>query len=167
MNNLNLKNIAENLLDTFIEAGSVAKKISKDGVKITIKDDNSPVTNGDIAVDKMLRQKISTLTEDIPIISEETVDLKVKNVNKNFWLIDPIDGTKDYIKKGDEYTLNACLVIDLKPALGLVYAPEKDRLFYSYGKGMAFEICNGKKMILNCSKNCLLYTSELPTILLV
>ncbi len=152
MNNLNLKNIAENLLDTFIEAGSVAKKISKDGVKITIKDDNSPVTNGDIAVDKMLRQKISTLTEDIPIISEETVDLKVKNVNKNFWLIDPIDGTKDYIKKGDEYTLNACLVIDLKPALGLVYAPEKDRLFYSYGKGMAFEICNGKKMILNCSK---------------
>ena len=43
-------------------------------------------------------------------------------------------------------------MIDLKPALGLVYAPEKDRLFYSYGKGMAFEICNGKKMILNCSK---------------
>ena len=152
MNNLNLKNIAENLLDTFIEAGSVAKKISKEGVKITIKDDNSPVTNGDIAVDKMLRGKISTLTKDIPIISEETVDLKVKNINKNFWLIDPIDGTKGYIKKGDEYTLNACLVINLEPALGVVYAPEKDRLFYSYGKGLAFEICNGKKMILNCSK---------------
>jgi len=78
--------------------------------------------------------------------------LNVKNEDKTFWLIDPIDGTKDYIKKKDEYTLNAALIIDLKPALGIVYAPAKDRLFYSYGKNLAFEINNGKKVDLNCKK---------------
>ena len=104
MNNLNLKNITEELLDTFLEAGKIAKEISRQGVKITIKTDKSPVTDGDIAVDQRLRDKIANLTPDIPIISEETVNIEVKNKNKTFWLIDPIDGTKEYIKKRDEYT---------------------------------------------------------------
>ena len=152
MNNLNFKNIVEELLNTFLEAGKVAKEISRRGVKITIKADKSPVTDGDLTVDKLLRAKISNLTPDIPIISEETVNVEVKNQNKNFWLIDPIDGTKDYIKKKDEYTLNAALITNLKPAVGIIYAPEKDRLFFSYGKDLAFEINSGKKTTLNCKK---------------
>ena len=152
MNNLNLKNIAESLIDTFLKAGKIAKEISNRGVKITIKPDKSPVTDGDLAVDELLRTKIKSLTPNIPIVSEESVNLKTKNEEKNFWLIDPIDGTRDYIKKKDEYTLNAALIIDLKPALGVIYAPAKDRLFYSYGKGFAFEINNGKKMNLSCKK---------------
>ena len=127
LNNLNLKNIVEALLDTFLEAGKIAKETSRRGVKITIKADKTPVTDGDLAVDKLLNEKISNLTPKIPIISEETVDLGVKNKNETFWLIDPIDGTRDYIKKWDEYTLNAALIVNLKPAAGIVYAPEKDR----------------------------------------
>ena len=134
MNNIKLKNTIENLLDTFLEAGKIAKKISEKGVKITIKPDKSPVTDGDLLVDKILRKKIKNLTPYIPIISEETVNLNIENKHKDFWLIDPIDGTKDYIKKKDEYTLNAALIIDLKPAGSIVYAPAKDRLFFSYGK---------------------------------
>ncbi len=152
MNNLDKKKIVENLLDTFLEAGKVAKEISKQGVKITIKPDKTPVTDGDIAVDELLRNKISHLTPNIPIISEETVNLNIKNKHKTFWLIDPIDGTKDYISKKQEYTLNACLIIDLEPAIGVVYAPEKNRLFYSYDKGSAFEINQGKKIKLDCKK---------------
>ena len=152
MDNLNLKNIAENLIETFLKAGEIAKEISHQGVKITFKSDKSPVTDGDLAVDKLLRTKIKSLTLNIPIVSEETVDLNIKNEDKTFWLIDPIDGTRDYIKKKDEYTLNAALIIDLKPALGVVYAPAKNRLFFSYGKGLAFEIYNGKKKDLNCRK---------------
>jgi len=94
LNNLNLKNITENLLETFLEAGKIAKEISHRGVKITIKPDKSPVTDGDLAVDQILRRKIENLTPNIPIISEETVDLKEINKNQTFWLIDPIDGTK-------------------------------------------------------------------------
>jgi len=152
LNNLNLKNTAENLIDAFLSAGRIAKEISKQGVKITIKKDKSPVTDGDLAVDKILKTKIKTLTPDIHIISEESADINVENKNKNFWLIDPIDGTRDYINKRDEYTLNAALIINLKPALGIVYAPAKKRLFFSYGKNLAFEINNGKKTSLNCKK---------------
>ena len=152
MNNVNLKNTAENLIDTFLQAGKIAKEISRRGVKITIKPDKSPVTDGDLAVDKLLGSKIKSVTPNIPIISEETVNLNIKNEDETFWLIDPIDGTKEYIKKKDEYTLNAALIINLKPAIGIVYAPEKNRLFFSYGKGLAFEINNGKKLVLNCKK---------------
>jgi len=152
LNNLDLKKTTEDLLDTFLKAGKIAKEISQKGVKITIKSDKTPVTDGDLAVDELLRSKIKILTPNINIISEETVNLKIKNKEKTFWLIDPIDGTKDYIKKNDEYTLNAALIINLKPAIGIVYAPAKNRLFFSYGKNCAFEINNGKKIILNCKK---------------
>tara|TARA_Y100000590_G_scaffold2831_1_gene3741 strand:+ start:2493 stop:3269 length:777 start_codon:yes stop_codon:yes gene_type:complete len=152
LNSLNLKNLTEQLLSSFIEAGKIARKISDEGVKITIKSDKSPVTNGDIEVNRILVERIKNLTPDIPIISEETVNLEKKNKNKNFWLIDPIDGTRDYIKKRDEYTLNAALIINLKPEIGIIYAPKKERLFFSYGTGLAFELSNGKKSQLKCKK---------------
>ena len=152
MNNINLKTTAEDLIDTFLEAGKIAKEISQKGAKITIKADKSPVTDGDLIVDKLLTSKIKDLTPKIPIISEETINLNIKNKHKTFWLIDPIDGTRDYIKKRDEYTLNAALIIDLKPALGVIYAPAKNRLFFSYGKNFAFEINNENKVNLNCKK---------------
>jgi len=152
LNNLNLKNITEQLLDAFIEAGDASKKINKRGLKITIKADKTPVTDGDLEVDRILRNKINNLTPDVKIISEETVNINEKNKNKTFWLVDPIDGTKEYIKGKDEYTLNAALVVNLKPVLGIVSAPKKERIFFSYGKGYAFEIAKGKRNILNCKK---------------
>ena len=152
MNNLNLKNIAENLIDTFLKAGKLAKEISHRGVKITIKADKSPVTDGDLAVNELLCNKIKSLTPNIPIISEETVNFDIKKEDKTFWLIDPIDGTREYIKKKDEYTLNAALIMNLKPGVGIVYAPAKNRLFFSHGKNLAFEINNGNKMVLDCKK---------------
>ena len=154
MSKLNLQNIAEDLIGTFLKAGKIAKEISQRGVKITIKSDNSPVTDGDLAVDKILNEKLKKITPNIPVISEETINFSNElNKNyKNFWLVDPIDGTRDYIKKKDEYTLNAALIINLKPAIGIIYAPAKDRLFYSYGKDSAFEINDGGKIRLNCNK---------------
>jgi len=151
LNNINLKNTAEGLLDTFYEAGKIAKKISERGVKVTIKADKSPVTDGDLAVDEILREKIQSLTPNVTIISEETVNNN-DNKNQNFWLVDPIDGTKDYIKKRDEYTLNAALIINSKPAIGIVYAPAKDRLFFSYGENNSYEINSGKTTRLICEK---------------
>ena len=152
MNNVNLKAITENLLDTFLEAGKIAREICEKGVKITIKSDKSPVTDGDLIVDKILKDKIKNLTPDLLVVSEETVNLKIQNKEKNFWLIDPIDGTRDYINKRDEYTLNAALILNLEPAIGIIYAPAKDRLFFSYGKNLAYEINDKKTTQLNCKK---------------
>ncbi len=72
---------------------------------------------------------------------------------KNFWLVDPIDGTYDYINNLEEFTINAGLIINNKPAAGLIYAPAKKRMFYSYGEGNAFELSNGNTIKLNEKAN--------------
>ena len=133
------KEIAEGLIKTTELAGNRSIELQKNGLKIITKPDNTPVSNGDLEVNKILTEKIKQLTPNIPIVSEETVDLKKKNKLNTFWLIDPIDGTKEYIAGKDEYTLNAGLIIDNLPAIGLVGVPKKKRLFYSYGYGNAFE----------------------------
>jgi 3'(2'), 5'-bisphosphate nucleotidase len=125
MNKEELKKIAINLIEPFNAAGKESIDLYNQGLKIEIKEDNSPVSNGDLKVNEIITKKIKELTPNIPIISEETVDIKIKNTAKVFWLIDPIDGTKEYIAGKDEYTLNAALVIDTAPVLGLVGAPKK------------------------------------------
>ena len=155
MNKKELKTIAENLIDTFHFAGKESIKLYNEGLKIEIKDDNSPVSNGDLSVNDLITKKILELTPNIPIISEETVDLKIKNKEKIFWLIDPIDGTREYIAGKDEYTLNAALIIDKIPNIGLVGAPKKKQLFYSYGINDSYLIENNKKIKNNCSKKTL------------
>ena len=137
MNKAELKKIAEGLIDTFIKAGDETIKLYNEGLKIEIKEDGSPVSNGDLKADDLISKKISSLTPNIPIISEETVNLNKKNKSKIFWLIDPIDGTKEYIAGKDEYTLNAALVIDTVPVLGIVGVPKKKRLFFSYSPGQS------------------------------
>ena len=67
-------------------------------------------------------------------------------------MIDPIDGTKEYISGQDEYTVNAALVLNKVPTIGLLGAPKKNRLFYAYGKNNSYMIENGKTINLNCSK---------------
>ncbi len=152
MNITELEDLAESLLETFLSAGQRAIELRNNGLKITMKSDNSPVTNGDLEVDKLLREKIIQSTPNIPLISEETANLNNNKKYKNFWLIDPIDGTKEYIDNKDEFTLNASLIIDLEPVIGVIYAPAKKRLFYSYGNGYSFEKFEQKKIPLICKK---------------
>ena len=152
MNKSELKNIAENLIKTFNLAGQESIDLFAKGLKIETKEDNSPVSNGDLRVNEMIVNKILELTPNIPIVSEETVNLKIKNKEKIFWLIDPIDGTKEYIAGKNEYTLNAALIIDKVPNIGLVGVPKKKQLFYSYGTGDSYLIENNKKIYNNCSK---------------
>jgi 3'(2'), 5'-bisphosphate nucleotidase len=152
MKSSELKDISESLIDTFNDAGRQSIDLYKKGLQIEIKEDKSPVSNGDLKVNELITNKIKNLTPNIPIVSEETVDLNKKNEAKIFWLIDPIDGTKEYIAGKDEYTLNAALVIDTIPVLGLVGVPKKNRLFYSYGPGESYLIENNKTQKINCKK---------------
>ena len=152
MKKLKLKEIAENLIETFQFAGKESIRLFKEGLKIEIKEDNSPVSNGDLRVNELITKKIYELTPSIPIVSEETVDLGKKNTSKIFWLIDPIDGTKEYIAGKDEFTLNAALIINTVPVLGLVGVPKKNRLFFTYGPGESYLIEQSKIIKLNCKK---------------
>ena len=152
MTQIDLKSIITKLIPTFNEAGELSVNLQREGLKITIKEDNSPVTNGDIAVNDIITRKILELTPDIPIISEETVKKDFKNTNKIFWLIDPIDGTKEYIAGKDEFTLNAALVVNQIPVISLVGVPKKNRMNYTYGKNESYLIENGKTEKINCKK---------------
>ena len=153
MNKNEIKKIVVELIQTFLNAGKVSLDLRKQGLIKKIKSDNTPVSNGDLEVNKILIKKISELTPDIPIISEEASENKSMNDLENFWLIDPIDGTYDYINDLDEFTINAGLIIQKKPAAGLIYAPAKKRMFYSYGDNLSFELINGEPTKLDHSKN--------------
>ncbi len=147
-----LKSISEKLIDTFNDAGRMSIDLYEKGLKIKVKEDKTPVSNGDLEVNKLITNKIKELTPNFPIVSEETVNLKKKNKSKVFWLIDPIDGTKEYIAGKDEYTLNAALVIDTIPVLGVVGVPKKKRLFYTYGPGESYVIEEEKTRKISCKK---------------
>ena len=151
MTEIDIKKIIENLVDVFLFAGKISLELREKGLIEKIKSDNTPVTNGDIEVNNIITKKIIELTPNIPIISEETSDNKSIKDLKDFWLIDPIDGTYDYINNLDEFTINAGLIINKQPAAGLIYAPAKKRMFYSYGNDLAFELINGKQVKLEKS----------------
>jgi 3'(2'), 5'-bisphosphate nucleotidase len=153
MNKINFKEIVENLIDIFLYAGKISLDLRKEGLIKKIKLDNTPVSNGDLEVNKIITKKIADLTPDIPIVSEETADNKSISDLKDFWLVDPIDGTYDYINGLDEFTINAGLIINKKPVAGLIYAPAKKRMFYSFGEELAFELFNNEVIQLKCSKN--------------
>ena len=146
---MDIKTIIEKLIDPFLKAGDLSISLREKGLKKEIKSDNTPVSNGDLEVNKFITKKISEITPDIPIVSEETSDNKDNTKLKDFWLVDPIDGTYDYINDLDEFTINAGLIINNKPVAGLIYAPAKKRMFYSYGVGNAFELTDGKTINLS------------------
>ena len=152
MQKIDIKKIIEDLIETFLNAGKISLELRKKGLTTEMKSDNTPVTNGDLEVNKIISKKINELTPDIQIISEETSYNKNNNL-KNFWLIDPIDGTNSYINNLEEFTINAGLILEQKPVAGLIFAPAKNRMFYSYGENLAFELIDGKPVKLSCSKD--------------
>ena len=152
MNLEEAKRIVNSLIDTFILSGNVSLDLRNKGLKKKIKSDNTPVTNGDIEVNNLLINKISNLTPNIKIVSEENLTNKENKNLKDFWLIDPIDGTYDYISGKDEFTINAALILNRKPVAGIINAPDKNRLFYSFGLSNSFELSNKSKTELTCKK---------------
>ena len=146
------KKIVDNLIDVFLKEGETSLELRNKGLNKETKSDNTPVTNADIEVNNILINKIKEITPEIPIVSEESSENKESKNLRTFWLIDPIDGTYDYIHGKDEFTINAGLIIENKAELGIINAPAKKRLFYSYSLGSCFELNENRKIILNCKK---------------
>ena len=169
MNTEEAKKITLSLIDTFNEASQIALDLRKAGLTKEIKPDNTPVSNADIEVNKILTSKIQEITPNIAIVSEESVAHKSDKNLKNFWLIDPIDGTRDYINNRDEFTLNAALILNKKPSIGIITAPAKKRVFYSYGLSNSYELINNQEIsLINKKKDyekltAVSYSSELKS----
>lgn len=115
------------------DAGAAIMKIYSQPFEVEQKDDNSPLTLADRESNNIILEGLQKYYPDIPYISEETKQTPYE-VRKNweyFWLIDPLDGTKEFIKKNDEFTVNIALIHDGVPELGVVYLPVKDILYYA------------------------------------
>lgn len=115
------------------DAGAAIMKIYSQPFEVEQKDDNSPLTMADRESNKIILEGLQKYYPDIPYISEETKQLSYEDRKdwEYFWLIDPLDGTKEFIKKNDEFTVNVALIHNGVPELGVVYLPVKDILYYA------------------------------------
>ena len=95
MNKIDYKEICYSLIDTFLFAGKKSVEMRNKGLKTEYKEDNTPVTNGDIEVNKILSDKLTKTTPNIPLVSEDSTKNKTNNNLTAVWLIAPIDGTYD------------------------------------------------------------------------
>ena len=119
----------ESVIDTIIEAGERVREIYESDFEVSKKDDNSPITKADLESNKMIRAALEKT--GIPILSEEDVDDKSRLNSDKIWIVDPLDGTTDFVNRTGEFTIMVGLVENHVPVMGLIYWPTKQKLYYA------------------------------------
>ena len=122
------------IIEAAKEAGDSVMEIYETDFKHSIKNDNSPLTKADIASNNIICKFLSDLTPEIPIVSEEniTTSFNKRLSYSQYWLVDPLDGTKEFINKNGEFTVNIALIENKKPIFGVVNAPAIGEIFWGY-----------------------------------
>lgn len=130
-------------------AGALIMSVYATDFTVRGKDDASPVTEADERAEALILEALVRLAPDIPIVAEEMVAAgKVPEVGRRFWLVDPLDGTKEFISRNGEFTVNIALVQDGTPILGVVFAPALERMFAGVaGQGAWVEDSSGRRAI--------------------
>tara|TARA_B100000953_G_scaffold293670_1_gene282464 strand:+ start:62 stop:901 length:840 start_codon:yes stop_codon:yes gene_type:complete len=149
-NTLSETNLA---IDAAVKAGKAVIEVYKNNFSFQVKDDNSPITEADIKSNMIIQEVLSTT--NIPILSEESVDNLARLKCEKIWIIDPLDGTSDFIEKGGEFTIMISLVQSGKPILGVIYWPTEDKLYVAQKNQGAYELFSGhwKKLNVNNISN--------------
>lgn len=128
-------------------AGDIIMAIYSQPFTVEYKGDESPLTAADKGAHEVIVQALAGLTPDIPVLSEESGPevMGLRHGWSRYWLVDPLDGTKEFVSRNGEFTVNIALIEDGKPLWGLVYAPVLNRLWYG-GKEMgAWRVADGKR----------------------
>ena len=125
-----LPQLLEGVVALCREAGRVVLEVYGTDFKVRGKEDLSPVTEADERAEALLLLGLRALTPDVPVVAEEAVAAgQVPAVPSGFWLVDPLDGTKEFISRNGEFTINVALIQAASPVLGVVYAPALDKLY--------------------------------------
>ncbi len=126
-------------------AGDVVLEVYGTEFSVDVKSDESPLTEADRRSNAVILDGLARLTPSIPIISEETRALPYEERRdwERFWLVDPLDGTKEFVKRNGEFTVNIALVRDGRPVLGVVYQPVGDHLYWAVEGGGAWRSSGG------------------------
>lgn len=123
-----------------IEAGAAIMEIYESGdMGVEAKSDDSPVTLADLAADKVIREGLAAAFPDVQVVTEESAESHGGAREDLFILVDPLDGTKEFVKRGGDFTVNIALIEKGAPVAGVVYAPAKGRLFQTLDGGGAVE----------------------------
>jgi 3'(2'), 5'-bisphosphate nucleotidase len=130
------------------EAGKVIMQVYKQDFEVEYKQDSSPLTLADKKANDIIEDGLNQLSVNLPILSEEGNDIPYEDRKhwEYFWLVDPLDGTKEFVKKNDEFTVNIALIHKDKPVLGVVYAPALDVCYWAKQGEGAFK--DGKTLPL-------------------
>ena len=142
----------EEIVEVAKEAGEAIMEIYQKDFDVEYKDDSSPLTEADKRAHAIIASRLGEMYPDIPILSEEgkSIPYHERKEWRSYWCVDPIDGTKEFIKKNDEFTVNIALIQEGEPILGVVYAPAVDELYYAKKGSGAF--LNGKPLPLERKK---------------
>ena len=157
------ENILLQLCNAAITAGNRVLDFYELDTEIIYKEDESPLTKADLDSNKILLSSISKITPNVPILSEEEfIEWDTRKNWETYWLIDPLDGTKEFIKKNDELTINIALIEYNQPVLGIIYAPAFGSLFFSKKNNGSYKIYtkNNLNTLKNSEKISVKYTNN-------
>ncbi len=148
----------QELVDIAEAAGKAIMDVySRNDPGTTLKDDRSPLTMADLLSERVIHEGLGKISPALPVISEEAggVPYEERKVWRSYWLVDPLDGTKEFIKRNGEFTVNIALIEDNEPVIGVVHAPAYGLTYYAKkGKG-AFRKEEGKGVTrINVSETC-------------
>ena len=129
-------------IEAVMEAGKTVIEIYNGDFSSILKDDNSPLTEADIKSNKIIQQIISDSQH--PILSEESPDNKERLKHKKIWIVDPLDGTSDFVSRTGEFTIMIALIENNKPILGVIYCPVNKTLFVAQKNEGAYKIVGDK-----------------------
>jgi 3'(2'), 5'-bisphosphate nucleotidase len=136
-----MKETMKKLLPICLEAGEEIMKLYNTHVSTSFKADDSPVTEADTKANRIITAGLEQLNGSLPILSEEGQHIPVdeRKAWSKFWLVDPLDGTKEFLKKNDEFTVNIALVEGEYPTAGIIYAPALDECWFAF-EGNAYKL---------------------------
>ncbi len=123
----------ENLFPAVREASRIEMRYFENGFDVETKPDNTPVTSADLSANRILLEALNRFYPEIPVVSEETEPPRLNLSEGKFFLVDPLDGTSDFIAKRKEWTVNVALVEKGRVVLGIVAAPALNEFFYGFG----------------------------------
>lgn len=168
MENSGLKELLEPVIQVAYQAGKVIMEVYDAGYHIEQKSDLTPVTEADMAANNIIETTLKDLTPHLPMLTEESCPntFEERQNWQRYWLIDPLDGTREFIKRNGEFTVNIALIDGTEAVLGVVYAPVKGVLYYAAKGQGAFKQAStnqpkaihvrekrGKKTVVACGRS--------------
>jgi len=152
-----LKELLDPVIQIAYQAGKVIMEVYDAGFSIEHKSDQTPVTEADMAADKVIESSLKELTPHLPILTEETKPtlFSERQTWPRYWLIDPLDGTREFIKRNGEFTVNIALIDGDESVMGVVYAPVIGVLYYAAkGQGAFKQSSINKPHAIHVREKC-------------